>query len=167
MAENEPLPEGDDFLKGLLKEVDNFLNGKKASEIEPEKEKGELSPEESYTIENFIYRQIPFTPSRNPRVEVEGFYRAFPIWKETTLELLGAHKDIANREKYIAALQDLTLEKVAQLAKQKLEEAARQRGRMTPDENNEEYKKATSDAEYWRRVEEITTYAAQLGKSKD
>jgi len=167
MAENEPLPEGEDFVKGLLQDVDSFLNGKKVPQVEvsqPEKE-GVPNNEESYTIEAFIHNQIPFTPNRNPREETEGFFRAFPVWKESTLEILGYHNDIPNREKYITILQDLTLDKVALLAKQKLEELARKRGRMVPDENDREYIQVSNETEYWSRVEEIAVHAARLGKN--
>lgn len=166
--QSEDLPDG----KELADELDLILQGKRSWGNEPQAEpvsqivSTELSDEETYTIEKFISHQIPVTAHRDLRQEVEGFYRAFPVWREEAIKFVSDQKNkIPQRQEFLNILEGLTLGKVAEMARNKFEELARQKGRMIPDPNDMDYQEISAKAEYWSRVEQIAKGASEMGES--
>ncbi len=161
----QDLPNGADlanFLDGWLK------GGGKSEDLAP----GQM-PEQAFyqdpqekalevsSVEHFLRSQIP-EKLTDLRVEAENMHKAFPEWKERTLNGLATRTDDEGR-RLTGIVAGLTLGKVADHAKEKFNESSRKSGQELPGSTGEKH--ARSAADFWSRVQQITRAASELDKN--
>ena len=138
-----------------------FRGGGKLFNEPPQEEPADNSAAEAYErsiIENFIYVYFPQIPMGDIRVEAQKLLQEFPAAKDNLVKHLEQIKYIQR----IEIAKGITLGKLADFAEEKHEEFARAAGREIDSRKLDSLRVG---AEYWSRVEQITTSASEL-KSK-
>lgn len=159
--EEDPLPQPDDIIQGLeqmLKGGGKLFSGSESTPLVPAQEPviPSSGKDERFYMASFLINYFPRIPTSHPREGAKKLFDDFPSIRDGLIDDLKQ----SGKAQEIEVVRGITLNKLADFAKDQHENFARASGREeigSPSLRDLRYK-----AEYWLRLEQISRSAADL-----